>query len=168
MFEWEKVISNSKHEFIDMNCLSNTREEYDFIWTNSSIEHLGCIDKSIDFVLKSLSYLKVGGYAIHTTEFNWHDNQLFDNEINCCFNKTSLEKLFRKVNRLGHKTFDIDFSLGEFEEDKFIDVHPFNFHIKKIPIEELNGKSHFKLKIKNKFTTSVGFIIFKSKKCKFL
>ncbi|HSW79531.1 MAG TPA: class I SAM-dependent methyltransferase [Candidatus Saccharimonadales bacterium] len=44
--------------------------KYDFLWSNCALGHLGSIEKSLEFITKSLDCLKPGGWAVHTTEFN--------------------------------------------------------------------------------------------------
>ncbi|MBV5337004.1 MAG: hypothetical protein J0653_03215, partial [Deltaproteobacteria bacterium] len=42
----------------------------DFCWSSCSLEHLGSIKAGLDFIKASLKTLKVGGVAVHTTEYN--------------------------------------------------------------------------------------------------
>jgi len=43
--------------------------EFDFVWSSSSMEHLGSLQAGIDFVCSAMECLRAGGVAVHTTEF---------------------------------------------------------------------------------------------------
>jgi hypothetical protein len=42
---------------------------FDFLWSCGSLEHIGPIQKGRAFIIESLKALRVGGIAVHTTEF---------------------------------------------------------------------------------------------------
>jgi hypothetical protein len=44
--------------------------KYDFLWSSCSFEHLGSLDAGLSFVTHAMKFLRPGGIAIHTTEFN--------------------------------------------------------------------------------------------------
>ena len=46
------------------------QEQFDFVWSSCSIEHLGGLGAGLDFVENAMELLKPGGVAAHTTEFN--------------------------------------------------------------------------------------------------
>ena len=60
---------------VDMNSIPDDIEGYDFTWSACAFEHLGSIDKGLEFVKNSLKCLKPGGIAVHTTEFNASSDQ---------------------------------------------------------------------------------------------
>jgi len=56
---------------IDMNNIpGELHGEYDFLWSNCALGHLGSIAKGLAFIEDSLRCLKPGGWAVHTTELN--------------------------------------------------------------------------------------------------
>lgn len=162
-FDWSMISDFIEYQEMDMNSLSVGNQKYDFLWSSCSLEHLGSFQNSINFVTKSLDFLKNFGFAIHTTEYNYFDNKSFDDAYNCCFNRDVLMSMFDAVQKVGGYVYPIDFFSGDEPEDVFVDVPPFTFHSSKIKLEEPCGKSHFKLLINDKHTTSLGFIIQKRK-----
>lgn len=160
----EKIKKNLIYEEIDMNNLNDKpNNKYDFLWSCSSLEHLGSIKNSINFIIKSMKYLKNNGVAIHTTEFNWHDNSYYDDPYNCCFNKDIFSNIFSELRKNECKPMPINYDLGVSTHDKYIDEHPFKVHKNPPFIYDNEGKSHFKLKIKKKHSTSIGLIILNNK-----
>ena len=160
----EKIKKNLVYEDVDMNKLSdNPNKKYDFLWSCSSLEHLGSIKNSIKFIVNSMNYLKNNGVAIHITEFNWHDDLYYDDPYNCCFNKEILSNIFLELRKKGCKPLPINYELGDSDQDKYIDEHPFVIHNNPPLIYDEKGESHFKLKIKKKYSTSIGFIVFNNK-----
>lgn len=144
---WDIIKSQIEFKEIDMNNIKLPAYNYDFLWSSCSLEHLGSIENSINFILKSTETLKPGGYAIHTTEYDWHDNRQVDDPKNCIFNKNSFVTMSKKIKQLGHHLYPIDFSIGEQAEDRHIDAYPFEL------------KTHLKLKVGIQHLTSIGFII---------
>lgn len=57
---------------VDMNALPADLQEggFDFLWSVCSIEHLGSIEATLDFVVRAMRCLRPGGIAVHTTEYN--------------------------------------------------------------------------------------------------
>ena len=57
---------------VDMNALPADLQAggFDFLWSVCSIEHLGSVEATLDFVVQAMRCLKPGGIAVHTTEYN--------------------------------------------------------------------------------------------------
>lgn len=57
---------------VDMNSIPDDllQGEFDFTWSCGSFEHIGGIDKSLEFFRNQMRCLKPGGIACHTTELN--------------------------------------------------------------------------------------------------
>jgi 2-polyprenyl-3-methyl-5-hydroxy-6-metoxy-1,4-benzoquinol methylase len=70
-------LANLRTAFLDMNAIDDRylKGEFDFVWSSCSLEHLGTLDKGIEFVVNSLKCIKPGGLAVHTTEFNLTSNR---------------------------------------------------------------------------------------------
>jgi hypothetical protein len=134
---------------VDMNNIPDNllRGKYDFLWSSCAFEHLGSIQKGIDFILNSIDCLKLGGYALHTTELNCsseEDTVMYGDSV--LFRKSDfylMEKL------LGDRVefFPIDFSNGTKEYDLYVDRPPYE------------QKIHLKLELFGFITTSVLLII---------
>ena len=58
-------------EVVDMNDIpAHLRDRFDFCWSACCLEHLGSLAHGLRFIENSLHTLKIGGMAVHTTEFN--------------------------------------------------------------------------------------------------
>jgi 2-polyprenyl-3-methyl-5-hydroxy-6-metoxy-1,4-benzoquinol methylase len=49
-------------------------QSYDFVWSCSSMEHLGSPDAGFKFLEDTIKCLKPGGISVHTTEYNLKSN----------------------------------------------------------------------------------------------
>ncbi len=59
---------------VDMTDIPSDLEGFDFVWSACALEHLGSLDKGIQFIHDSVRCLRPGGVAIHTTEYNYSSN----------------------------------------------------------------------------------------------
>ena len=66
----KKSATRITHRHVDMTDIDRDlrEEEFDFVWSCGSLEHLGSINKGWEFVADSMECLKPGGIAVHTTE----------------------------------------------------------------------------------------------------
>lgn len=135
---------------IDMNQISDKYVDYDFCWSACSLEHLGSIDKGLDFIWNSLKTLKPGGLAVHTTEFNIGSNDAtLEDGGTVLFRRKDLEKLAHRLTRDGHQV-DFNFDTGDQPEDFHIDIPPYS------------PDNHLKLKLAEFVTTSIGILVRKA------
>jgi hypothetical protein len=142
---------------VDMNDIPADLEGFDFNWSSCSFEHLGSIKQGMLFLENQLKTLKPGGWAVHTTEYNISSNdETVDNSDTVVFRKRDLEIMVSRLRRDGHFVEELDFSLGAMEED---------FQVDWIPHQQ---KVHLKLQLAEYVVTSIGIIIQKRKKNKFL
>lgn len=140
----EKVI----FENADMNLIPEKYiNKFDFVWSCCSLEHIGSINHSIDFIINSISCLKKGGIAVHTTEFNLSSNyHTLETGPSVYFRKIDIELLEKKINEMGCFMYPINYNPGTEKLDQYIDLPPY----KKLP--------HLKL-LHMYITTSIGIII---------
>ncbi len=125
--------------------------KFDFVWSCCSLEHIGSIENSVDFILNSILCLKEGGVAVHTTEFNLSsDERTLETGPTVYFRKKDILKLVKRAGELGYTISALNFNPGNEKFDQYIDLPPY----KKVP--------HFKL-LHMYVTTSIGLIIEKSK-----
>jgi SAM-dependent methyltransferase len=137
---------------VDMNNIPADLKGFDFNWSSCSFEHLGTIEKGLNFLKNQLKTLKPGGWAVHTTEFNISSNDVtLDNADTVIFRMKDLEKLAEELRSKGHYVEELDYSLGGLPEDFDVDVHPFH------------EKGHLKLQLNEFVVTSIGLIIQKKK-----
>ncbi len=140
-----KVVYHS----IDMNSIPSQfmQHEYDFVWSSCALDHLGSIDHGVDFILNSLRCLKIGGVAVHTTEYNVTSNwDTIDHSHTVLFRRRDIESLQKAVRDMGCRmSFNPNIGTGTY--DICYDSPPF------VPAP------HIKLKLGNYVSTSVGLVI---------
>lgn len=119
-----------KHRFVDMNSIPSDLVEYDFCWSICSMEHLGSIRHGLDFVINTMKTLRSGGISVHTTEFNFNnDEQTLDNDPHCVlFQKKHFAQLAEELTNKGYEVFPLDFFVGNKPLDSFIDIPPYGSH----------------------------------------
>lgn len=148
----EEIFNNNVNiGVLDMNDLGSPVENFDFVWSCCSFEHLGSIDLGLNFFINSMKFLKKGGIAVHTTEFNISSNTNTISEgATVLFRKQDIERLLTKIESLGYIVLDINFNPGNESLDKHIDLPPYSHD------------NHIKLKLFDKYDcTSIGIVAFK-------
>lgn len=134
----------------DMNNIDPTIEGFDFTWSSCCFEHLGNLQKGLDFVLNSVEQcLKIGGVAVHTTELNMSsDTETVDESSETVlYRKSDLESFAYELRTRGHEVQP--FAVGPA-------AHALDFHVD-LPPYKLNP--HLRLKLAGFVTTSAGLVI---------
>jgi 2-polyprenyl-3-methyl-5-hydroxy-6-metoxy-1,4-benzoquinol methylase len=112
--------------YVDMNSIPEDLRDYDFCWSICALEHIGSIQKGLDFIENSLCTLGPGGIAVHTTEFNFlNDDHTIDDWPTVLFQKRHFCDLTERLERQGHHVAPLDFDVGDKPLDKFIDLPPY-------------------------------------------
>jgi hypothetical protein len=138
---------------VDMNLIPDDLKNFDFNWSSCSFEHLGSIEKGINFLMNQLKTLKPGGWAVHTTEYNISsDEDTIETGDTVVFRKKDIDQVVAALRKRGHFVEEIDFSSGADPEDLQVDYLP---HQQKI---------HLKLQLDKYVVTSIGLIIRKKEK----
>lgn len=128
-----KIISDSQlkeklsFENIDMNNIPEDfkQESFDFLWSSCALEHLGNLQKGLDFIENSLECLKPGGIAIHTTEFNcYHSENTIEDGHSGIYRKKDIEDL-QFLLKDKAVIYPINYNLGEDDLDFYIDQPPY-------------------------------------------
>lgn len=133
---------------VDMNDIPSDLRHFDFNWSSCSFEHLGSIEKGVEFLRNQLKTLKPGGWAVHTTEFNISSNdETQDNNPTVVFRMRDIEAIAGELRQEGHWVEELDYSLGGLPQDFEVDIYP---HKQKV---------HLKLQIGPFVVTSIGLII---------
>lgn len=134
---------------VDMNRIPPDLRDFDFVWSSCSLEHLGSIDKGLDFIVNSIKCLRPGGVAVHTTEFNVSSNtETLDTGGTVLFRHRDFKDLVDRLTAAGHH-IDVSYDLGQGPADYYVDVPPYT------------ASMHLKLKLDRYVTTSIGLIICK-------
>lgn len=114
--------------YVDMNAIPPDLQGFDFCWSICAFEHLGSIRKGLDFIHNSLKTVKIGGWSIHTTEFNYtKEAETIDDWPTVLFRRKDFEQLVEELAALGHKVAPLDFDVGSGVLDRFIDLPPYAF-----------------------------------------
>jgi len=151
---------NVSLHYVDMNAIPEHLEgKYDFCWSACALEHLGSIKNGLQFIENSLKTLIPGGLSIHTTEFNYlEDEETIDNYGTVLFRKRDFEELAASLTAANHEVAVLDFSVGSDFLDRFIDLPPYDSKI-----YAHTQDAHLKLLIDGFASTSFGMIIRKSR-----
>jgi SAM-dependent methyltransferase len=121
-----------------MNHLPDDLGTYDFLWSCCAFEHIGSLEAGIRFVLEANRFLKPGGVAIHTTEYNFSSNdETVETQHLCLYRRRDLEDMARRVEAQGNRILPLNFTAGP-------------------------QVTHLKLLIEKFVTTSFGFAIVKA------
>jgi 2-polyprenyl-3-methyl-5-hydroxy-6-metoxy-1,4-benzoquinol methylase len=151
--DFKTLKTNTTFEVCDMNDIDEKfSNSYDFIWSCCAFEHLGSIEKGLDFVKNSMKCLKKGGIAVHTTEINVdsleddYNGDTLETEQVVIFRKSDFIKLGEILKVQGYHMYPIDFSAGNKILDRHIDLPPYSH-------------THLKLKFLDYKTTSIGIVI---------
>ena len=139
----------------DMRALEPARlGTYDFIWSACSLEHLGDLEAGMQFVLRSTEFLRPGGVAVHTTEFNLSsDEATVTHGGNVLYRRRDLASLASRLRLIGCGLERFDDFAGTAPEDIEYDYEPYYEH----------GREHVKLMISGFVSTSCLLIITKGR-----
>lgn len=148
--EFNARVTYQHADMRDLDPAGIEQETYDFIWSSCSFEHLGNLEAGLDFVLNANRFLKRGGIAVHTTEFNISSNtETIESGETVIYRETDLRELERRLSRRGAKLAALDLDSGAHEYDLAYDYAPYHG----------NGRMHIKLKIGDFICTSVLLIV---------
>ena len=130
----------------DMNDLSSLPSDtYDFIWSACAMEHLGSLDRGLQFVLNAMRVLKVGGIAAHTTEINVADlEDTLKEGPDVIFRECDIKRLGGMLRKQFCYLEPMDFDAGSDPEDILYDAQPWGSL----------GHPHLKIELGGFITTS--------------
>lgn len=149
--------------FVNMNAIPADLHGYDFCWSVCAFEHLGSIRQGIDFIVNSMATLKAGGVSVHTTEFNFmNDEETIDNWSTVLYQRRHFEEMADRLRAEGHRVLPLDFDVGSKPLDKFIDIPPYNHDWKFDQADKWRGgNEHMKLEIDGFAVTCFGLVAIK-------
>lgn len=141
--------ANVSYQICDMNNIQPELAEFDFNWSSCCFEHLGTLEAGMQFVINAVEKtLKVGGVAVHTTEYNLSSNaETVESGITAIYRHRDLLELVQRLRDRGHivKPFIVA-----------PNSHYWDFHIDVPPYLE---KPHLKLLLGKYVTTSAGIVV---------
>jgi hypothetical protein len=152
---WPAIVSEDKmrahvrHAYCDMNAIRPEFFGYDFNWSCCCFEHLGSLRAGMDFVVNAVeNTLKVGGVAVHTTEFNFSSNNAtVETGETVLYRRRDMEELVQRLRDRGHQVED--FRIGPL-------AHALDFHV---DVPPYTGDVHLKLRLAGYACTSVGIVV---------
>jgi len=123
----EEFLARCAFRAVDMNAVpADLAGGFDFVWSTCSFEHLGSIERGLDFVVAAMDCLKPGGIAVHTTEYRLdEDGPPLDNATTVLFRRQDMEALAVRLAARGHAMAPIDYGPGRGVLDGYVDVPPF-------------------------------------------
>lgn len=156
---WDTFKQRVEFRAVDMNHIpADLDGQFDFCWSSCALEHLGSIRRGLDFIKNSLATLKPGGYAVHTTEYNYmRDDMTLDNWPTVLFRRRDLELVAQELTEAGHRVFPFDFDVLRSPLDFLIDVPPYP-HEGGAAVADF----HLRLAVDGFATTSFGVVVQKA------
>lgn len=133
---------------VDMNAIpEDLAGQFDACWSTCSLEHLGSLRHGLDFIENSLTVLRPGGLAVHTTEFNLGSNdETIETPELSVYRRRDIEALAARLVAAGHRLAPLNFHPGHAELDEVVDIPPY-------------GRPHLKLLLGRFTLTSIGIVI---------
>lgn len=137
------------HRGVDMRAIPDDLAGFDFAWSSCCFEHLGSLQAGMDFVVNSVEQcLKVGGVAVHTTEFNMGSNDDTATEgVTVIYRRRDIEGLLDRLRERGHEVLPLSIGPAAHHLDGHVDVPPYA------------SSPHLKLQLAGFVATSVGLVI---------
>ncbi|MCU0890115.1 MAG: methyltransferase domain-containing protein [Rubritepida sp.] len=124
----EAFLARCAFRAVDMNALPADLRAggFDFVWSSCSFEHLGSIERGLDFVVAAMDCLAPGGVAVHTTELQLdNDAPPVDGRGTVLFRRRDMEALAARLAARGHAMAPIDYGPGLGLLDGYVDVPPY-------------------------------------------
>lgn len=132
----------------DMRDIPADLTGFDFTWSSCALEHLGSIEAGLRFIEASLTCLRPGGIAVHTTELNLSSNvRTVDDASTVLFRRQDVERLALRLIAAGHEVAPLNFDPGDDPVDAHVDLPPYAID------------PHLKIALEGYVTTSFGLIV---------
>jgi hypothetical protein len=120
---------------------------FDFIWSSCSLEHLGGMAQGERFIEEALQFLRPGGVAVHTTEYNVRSNwRTVTKGQTVIYRKRDIQRISARLRRRGCH-IDLDFTEGNMPQDHYVDPPPYKHEV------------HLRLRLLGHVVSSYGLII---------
>lgn len=141
--------SQVSYQPCDMNEIQPGLSGFDFNWSSCCFEHLGSLEAGMQFVINAVEKtLRVGGIAVHTTEFNLSSNEDTVTEgVTVVYRRRDIEELIERLRSRGHIVKPFIIADGS---------HYWDFHVDVPPYSE---DPHLKLLLMGYVCTSVGIVV---------
>ncbi len=140
---------NVSYQVCDMNDIDPALVDFDFNWSSCCFEHLGSIEAGLQFVINAVEKtLRVGGIAVHTTEYNLSSNDAtVESPHVVIFRNRDMLELVRRLRDRGHTVQPFVVAPNSHHLDYHIDMPPY--------VED----AHLKLLLWEHVATSAGIVV---------
>lgn len=123
---------------------------FDALWSCGALHRMRSLQAGLDFVAQSLSVLRPGGIAVHTTDLNLvSDKETVDQPGLSLLRRRDVEALVTRLRAEGHDAGPINLHPGLADEDSVVDGPPY-------------GLPHLKVAAGAFIVTSLGIIVRKA------
>lgn len=145
--------TNVRFQPADMRDISSLAgQSFDFIWSSCSFEHLGSLQAGLRFVMEAMQFIKPGGCAVHTTEYNVSSNRdTLSSGPSVIYRRQDIEALAYGLRTIGCALTPVDFDPGCDRHDLEFDYPPYF----------CNNRRHIKLLLGPYVSTSMLLVISK-------
>lgn len=110
---------------MDMRRIDPALRGFDFVWSSCALEHLGNLQRGLDFIEASLETLRPGGLAVHTTEYNVSSNSLtLPRGSVVLYRRRDVMALAERLRRAGHE-LELNLHPGSGPIDRHVDRPPY-------------------------------------------
>lgn len=120
---------------------------YDFTWSAGSMEHIGGIEPGLDFFCQQMRCLRPGGWAAHTTEFEYDPPTggpgPLDTKNLCVYRSEHIQQLRERLAAQGDRLLKVNLKVGRDAEDSVVLDPPYS------------GYPHLKIRLHGYAFTSV-------------
>jgi hypothetical protein len=136
-----------------MNFIPEDLGMFDFAWSSCAFEHLGSLEKGMQFVVNTMKHIKPGGWATHTTEFNLSSNTFTVSEGGSVYyRQQDIEEIGNRLADINCELTPVNWSRGDNRVDTLVDIE-----------RKPGPHCHLKLQIDGFDLTSIVLIIKKVK-----
>jgi hypothetical protein len=134
---------------VDMNAVpDDLQDNFDFTWSACAFEHLGSLRHGMDFVRASVRCLKLGGIAVHTTEFNLSSEERTLESPGCSvYRRSDIERLIAELEAEGYEVAPLNLDTGDHGIDRYVDLPPYR------------TSPHARAMLEGIVVTSIGLIV---------
>ena len=141
--------SNVSFQTCDMNHIQPELAGFDFNWSSCCFEHLGDLEAGMQFVINAVeNTLRVGGIAVHTTEYNLSSNDATsDTGVTVIYRHRDLVELVQRLRDRGHIVQPFLVAPASHYWDFHVDVPPYR------------QEPHLKLLLQQHIATSAGIVV---------
>ena len=141
--------ANVTFQTCDMNNIHPELHGFDFNWSSCCFEHLGDLEAGIQFVINAVEKtLRVGGVAVHTTEFNLSSNdKTVESGVVSIYRRRDLEDLAERLRSRGHTVKPFIVAPNSYYWDFHVDLPPYK------------ANPHLKLVLSEYVATSAGIVV---------